>query len=181
MQRLTTVFTQAPRFRTVITARGRSTEVTPDQRSIAVMLVTTGLTGAPGSQGIAQISEDAGNALQVGSDNRLFVPAVAGPQGLSAYQVAVAAGFVGTQAQWVASLQGADGASAATMPDGTTTLTFASGRLTAVDYPDGSTAALTWSGAVLQSAATTRAGSTRTRTLTWSGGVLQSVNTVTTP
>jgi hypothetical protein len=33
-----------------------------------------------------------------------------GTPGLSAYQVAVANGFVGTQSQWLASLQGADGA-----------------------------------------------------------------------
>ena len=67
------------------------------------------------------------------------------------------------------------------MPDGTTALGFVAGRLTSVSYPDGSSAALTWSGPVLQAAAVTRAGVTRTRTLTWSGGVLQSVNTVTTP
>lgn len=33
----------------------------------------------------------------------------AGADGLSAYQVAVANGFVGTEAQWLASLVGADG------------------------------------------------------------------------
>lgn len=67
------------------------------------------------------------------------------------------------------------------MPDGATDLSWLNGRLVAVDYPDGSSAALTWAGDVLQSAAVTRDGVTRTRTLTWVGGVLQSVNTVTTP
>lgn len=42
--------------------------------TIALAQVTTGLTGPSGSQGIAQISTDPGNALQPGTDNRLFVP-----------------------------------------------------------------------------------------------------------
>lgn len=41
--------------------------------------------------------EDAGDYV--------LVPGPQGPAGLSAYQVAVAAGFVGTEAQWLASLQ----------------------------------------------------------------------------
>jgi hypothetical protein len=32
-----------------------------------------------------------------------------GPSGLSAYQIAVANGFVGTEAEWLASLEGKDG------------------------------------------------------------------------
>lgn len=58
---------------TVITQRsviGSSVQA----RSIRVTQVTTGLTGQPGSQGTAQISTDPGNALQTGTDNRLFVP-----------------------------------------------------------------------------------------------------------
>lgn len=43
---------------------------------------------------------------------------VAGPQGLSAYQVAVAAGFAGTQAQWLASLKGEKGEQGAAGPPG---------------------------------------------------------------
>jgi len=111
-------------------------------------------------------------------------PGADGDDGLSAKQLAVAAGFVGTQAEWLASLKGEPGdpgESAPVMPDGTTALGWVGGQLAAVDYPDGSSAALTWSGGVLQAVATTRAGSTRTRTLTWAGGVLQSVNTTTTP
>lgn len=73
MSRITTVFTQAHRFRTVVSARGNTVDVTPGRRSIAVMLVTTGLTGKPGTTGEAQISTDAGNQLTQGSDQRLFV------------------------------------------------------------------------------------------------------------
>lgn len=75
MQRITTVVKQAPRFRTVVTARGRSLEVTPARAEISVMQVSTGLTGAPGSSGQAQISTDDGNQLSQGSDQKLFVAA----------------------------------------------------------------------------------------------------------
>ena len=47
--------------------------VSPSARAIVVSMVTVGLTGAPGSQGIAQISADAENQLTVGTDNRLYV------------------------------------------------------------------------------------------------------------
>lgn len=49
---------------------------------ITLTRVTTGLTGAPGSSGQAQISADADNQLTQGSDQRLYVPhaqAVADP------------------------------------------------------------------------------------------------------
>jgi len=41
-----------------------------------------------------------------------------GRNGLSAYQIALANGFVGTEEEWLASLQGADGADGATGPAG---------------------------------------------------------------
>jgi len=44
--------------------------------------------------------------------------AVAGRPGLSAYEVAVAAGYEGTEAEWLASLKGADGQDGATGPQG---------------------------------------------------------------
>lgn len=55
-------------------------------RPVALSLVNTGLTGAPGSSGQAQISADAGNALTQGSDQRLFVPATPGDRHLTHQQ-----------------------------------------------------------------------------------------------
>ena len=57
----------------------------------------TGDTGAAGAQGIQGITGDTGAA---GAD---------GVDGDSAYAVAVAAGFVGTQSEWIASLKGETG------------------------------------------------------------------------
>lgn len=59
-----------------------------------------GPKGDPGIQGIQGPKGDTGNDGQDGTD---------GADGLSAYQVAVANGFVGTEAQWLASLKGAKG------------------------------------------------------------------------
>lgn len=58
------------------------------------------LPAALGSVDIAELT-------QAGADtgDYVLVPGPAGPAGLSAYQVALANGFVGTQAQWLASLQ----------------------------------------------------------------------------
>lgn len=44
--------------------------------------------------------------------------------GYSAYEIAVQEGFVGTEQEWLASLQGADGATGATGPAGATGTTF---------------------------------------------------------
>lgn len=46
------------------------------------------------------------------------MPGTQGPPGLSAYQIAVQDGYVGTEVQWVASLRGATGATGATGPTG---------------------------------------------------------------
>lgn len=59
-----------------------------------------GPKGDPGIQGIQGPKGDTGDNGKDGSD---------GADGLSAYQVAVANGFVGTEAQWLASLKGAKG------------------------------------------------------------------------
>ena len=67
----------------------------------------------------------------------------------------------------------------ATMPDGATTMSWLNGKLTRVDYPDGSYLLLTWAGSVLASTALHRAGTVRTTTLTWLSGVLQSTTTST--
>jgi hypothetical protein len=74
---LTTRITPMRAYTTRVSAKGRAFELGAVSRAIAVTQVTTGLTGAPGSQGIAQISTDPGNQLTQGSDNRLFVPAPA--------------------------------------------------------------------------------------------------------
>lgn len=60
----------------------------------------------------------------------------AGPPGDSAYQIAVANGFVGNEAAWLASLQGATGATGATGPAGTGVAVLGSGESTA-GLPDG--------------------------------------------
>lgn len=62
----------------------------------------TGATGAQGIQGIQGPKGDTGNTGPIGAD------------GLSAYQVAVANGFVGTLSQWLASLKGDKGDTGAT-------------------------------------------------------------------
>lgn len=59
------------------------------------------LVGAQGIQGIQGVP---------GNDGADGAPGVDGSDGASAYQVAVAAGFVGTEAAWLDSLVGADGA-----------------------------------------------------------------------
>lgn len=60
-----------------------------------------GAKGDAGSRGVAGPKGDPGN---VGADG------APGSAGLSAYQVARAGGYGGTQTQWLASLKGADGA-----------------------------------------------------------------------
>lgn len=62
------------------------------------------LRGADGEPG------PAGPAGPAGADGAPGAAGPAGAAGLSAYQIAVANGFAGTQVQWLASLKGADGA-----------------------------------------------------------------------
>jgi hypothetical protein len=71
----------------------------------------TGAAGPQGPQGIQGIPGDTGPAGAAGP---------AGADGDSAYAVAVAEGFVGDEAAWLASLVGATGATGATGPTGPT-------------------------------------------------------------
>ena len=65
-----------------------------------------GLTGATGPQGIQGV---AGAAGMPGTNGLNGAPGLNGTNGLTAYQVAVNNGFVGTEQQWLASLQGTQG------------------------------------------------------------------------
>lgn len=71
----------------------------------------TGATGDPGPQGVQGPQGPAGAPGSAGSQ---------GPAGSSAYAVAVAGGFVGTEPQWLASLVGAQGPAGAQGPIGNT-------------------------------------------------------------
>lgn len=56
------------------------------------------------------ISTDANNEIVLGTDSKLFVPqAEQGADGKSAYQIAVENGYVGTEVEWLASLEGPKG------------------------------------------------------------------------
>lgn len=69
-------------LRALISVPSKSLQLGVAARPIAVMKMTQGLRGVPGSSGEAQISTDAGNQLTQGSDQRLYVPraeAVADP------------------------------------------------------------------------------------------------------
>ena len=76
----------------------------------------TGATGAQGPQGIqgpiglTGATGPAGPQGVAGSNGTGGTQGPAGANGLSAYQVAVANGYTGTEAQWLASLVGAQGA-----------------------------------------------------------------------
>jgi len=79
------------------------------------------LTGAQGAQGVAGAPGGSGPQGPVGATGAqgpIGLTGATGAQGLSAYQVALAGGFVGTEAQWLQSLKGADGAAGATGAQG---------------------------------------------------------------
>lgn len=69
-------------------------------------------------------AEDGKSAYQIAVDNGFlgteaqWLASLMGVQGLSAYQVALANGFVGTQAQWLASLIGPQGTQGPAGPSG---------------------------------------------------------------
>jgi hypothetical protein len=76
-----------------------------------------GATGPAGVQGIQGVTGPAGPAGAIGATG----PAgTNGTNGQSAYQAAVSNGFVGTEAQWLTSLQGTQGIQGATGPIGLT-------------------------------------------------------------
>lgn len=70
----------------------------------------TDFVGPQGDSGISAYQVAVNNGF-VGSESA-WLASLVGPQGISAYQVAVANGFVGTQSAWLASLVGAQGISA---------------------------------------------------------------------
>lgn len=86
----------------------------------------TGDTGAPGPTGATGPKGDTGDAGPAGPAGAMGATGPTGPAGAngdSAYQVAVANGFVGTESAWLASLVGATGptgATGATGPKGDT-------------------------------------------------------------
>jgi hypothetical protein len=70
---------------------------------------SNGLNGAPGAQGPQGIQGVAGAAGLPGTNGLNGAPGLNGTNGLTAYQVAVNNGFVGTEQQWLLSLIGANG------------------------------------------------------------------------
>lgn len=99
-------------FQTTLTLRGGpqsiegdGTTVTPvalgqPGAALVVSMINTGFQGAIGPQGPQGETGAAGPQGVAGAD---------GSDGASAYEVAVASGFVGTEAQWLASLVGPQG------------------------------------------------------------------------
>ena len=71
----------------------------------------TGPAGPAGPQGIQGVAGATGPQGPIGATGSQGVAGPTGANGLSAYQVAVANGYNGTQTQWLASLVGAQGAS----------------------------------------------------------------------
>lgn len=81
----------------------------------------TGPTGPTGPQGVQGIQGIQGEIGPIGPQGATGATGATGPEGPSAYEVAVANGFVGTEAAWLASLvgpQGPIGATGATGPQG---------------------------------------------------------------
>lgn len=95
----------------------------------------TGDTGATGPQGIQGVQGPQGDLGPAGADGAPGAdgaqgdPGPAGADGASAYEVAVANGFVGNEAAWLAGLVGPTGATGATGAQGTAA-TIAVGTVT---------------------------------------------------
>lgn len=85
--------------------------------------VTTGPQGPQGPQGVQGIQGVAGNDGANGTNG------TNGTNGQSAYQIAVANGFVGTETQWLASLQGAQGPAGANGTGSVVSITAGSGLI----------------------------------------------------
>jgi hypothetical protein len=79
---------------------------------------TSGTSGLPGATGPAGPQGLQGLQGVAGATGAAGPQGTAGINGASAYQVAVTNGFVGTEAQWLASLVGAQGAQGAQGPEG---------------------------------------------------------------
>lgn len=68
-----------------------------------------GAPGGPGSQGAPGTPGTPGTQGPPGADGAPGAPGADGADGQSAYQIAVALGYIGSEAQWLASLQGPQG------------------------------------------------------------------------
>jgi collagen type VII alpha len=104
-----------------------------------------GDTGATGSQGTPGAAGATGATGSTGAD------------GASAYALALASGFVGTEAQWLASLVGAPGATGAAGAKGDTGSTGAAGAAGTPATPNTATAPLSISANVISFASQTAA------------------------
>ena len=87
----------------------------------------TGPTGPAGAQGIQGLIGPAGSNGTNGAVGATGPTGTNGTNGQSAYQAAVSNGFVGTEAQWLTSLQGAQGIQGAGGPAGPIGLTGPTG------------------------------------------------------
>lgn len=88
---------------------------------------TTGPQGLPGATGPAGADGAAGPDGPSGPEGATGPPGPPGADGASAYEVAVADGFVGDEAAWLASLVGPAGAAGAAGADGADGATGAEG------------------------------------------------------
>ncbi len=77
-----------------------------------------GPMGPPGADGAAGAQGSVGPQGPAGTPGTTGSVGEQGSPGLSAYEVAITEGFIGTEAQWLASLRGADGADGVDGVDG---------------------------------------------------------------
>lgn len=139
---------------------------------------------------------DKGDTGEPGADGVNGTNGTNGVDGKSAYQLAVDAGFVGTEAQWIASLKGEKGDTGAQgiqgeqgiqglkgdkgdpgdliRPDPSFTYDT-EGNLTNVDYPDGSFKEFTYTAGVLTSITYELGAASGTRTFVYTGDVLERI------
>ena len=88
------------------------------QESISVSISEITLAGLPGPQGASAYEVAVANGFE--GDESAWLASIEGDQGLSAYDVAVANGFEGDESAWLESLDGADGANGVSFqPDAT--------------------------------------------------------------
>lgn len=94
----------------VVTTNSAAIQISVPVPAQSVALLPIGAPGADGQDGAPGIQGPPGNDGAPGADG---APGVDGADGASAYEIAVAAGFVGTEAAWLASLAGPAGADGA--------------------------------------------------------------------
>lgn len=113
------------------------------------LVAAKGADGAPGAPGATGSQGTPGAAGSTGATGST------GADGASAYAVAVASGFVGTEAQWLASLIGAPGTTGAAGSAGAKGDTGATGAAGTSATPNTATPPLTITGGVIALAAAT--------------------------